>query len=139
MKTFVEFRSDKFPAYEGEEEDINPGLWGRKLAEYFVEHLPRYGIEPEEIVAEDWGYYIPIKNDGPRLAICCGHQSGEDNEFLCFTDPNEPVVRKLFKRIDLSQSLRPILTGMAHLLAADPEIRDIKWYTREEFDNPGAG
>jgi hypothetical protein len=25
MKTEVEFRSDKFPAYESEEKDINPG------------------------------------------------------------------------------------------------------------------
>ena len=33
MKTQVEFRSDKFPPYEGEEEQINPGLWGKRLAE----------------------------------------------------------------------------------------------------------
>ncbi len=31
MKTQVEFRSTKFPPYEGEEEEINPGLWGRRL------------------------------------------------------------------------------------------------------------
>jgi hypothetical protein len=28
MKTQVEFRSSKFPPCEGEEEEINPGLWG---------------------------------------------------------------------------------------------------------------
>jgi hypothetical protein len=33
MKTQVEFRSSKFPPYEGEEEQINPGLWGKRLAE----------------------------------------------------------------------------------------------------------
>ena len=37
MKTQVEFKSSKFPPYDGEEEQINPGLWGRKLAEYLVE------------------------------------------------------------------------------------------------------
>jgi hypothetical protein len=86
MKTFVEFRSDKFPAYEGEEEKINPGLWGRRLAEYFVERLPKQGVNPERIIHEDWGYYIPVKTDGPRLAICCGHQNGDDDEFWCFTE-----------------------------------------------------
>ncbi len=39
MKTQVEFRSNKFPSYEGEEEQINPGLWGKRLAEYLVQKL----------------------------------------------------------------------------------------------------
>lgn len=39
MKTQVEFRSFKFPPYEGEEYQINPGLWGKRLAEYLVQRL----------------------------------------------------------------------------------------------------
>jgi hypothetical protein len=36
IRTHVEFRSNKFPPYEGEEEQINPGLWGKRLAEYKI-------------------------------------------------------------------------------------------------------
>jgi hypothetical protein len=43
MKTQVEFRSSKFPPYEGEQEQINPGLWGKRLAEYFVRKLSEKG------------------------------------------------------------------------------------------------
>lgn len=39
MKTQVAFRSQNFPPYDGEEEQINPGLWGKRLAEYLVERL----------------------------------------------------------------------------------------------------
>jgi len=56
MKTQVEFRSSKFPPYEGEEEQINPGLWGKRLAEYLVQKLTEKGIKTEEIIGEDWGY-----------------------------------------------------------------------------------
>ena len=136
MKTFVDFRSDKFPPYEGEEEDINPGLWGKRLAEYFVENLPAHGIETEDIIAEDWGWYIPIQNADFRLAICCGHQNGDDDEFLCFTDPSEPVVRKLFKKLDATQALAKLTGAMADILAADADISDIKWYTPEEYETP---
>jgi hypothetical protein len=55
MKTQVTFRSSKFPPYEGEEGQINPGLWGKRLAEYFVGKLKGMGIETEEIIPEDWG------------------------------------------------------------------------------------
>jgi hypothetical protein len=82
MKTQVEFRSFKFPPYEGEEEKINPGLWGKRLAEYLVQRLAERGIETEEMVAEDRGWYVPVRNEGFRLALCCGHQNGDDDEFL---------------------------------------------------------
>lgn len=36
MKTHVEFRSDQFPPYEGEENETNPGVYGKRLAEFLV-------------------------------------------------------------------------------------------------------
>jgi hypothetical protein len=127
MKTQVEFRSSKFPPYDGEEEQINPGLWGKRLAEYLVEELVRKGVETTEIVAEDWGYYIPVQNEGFRLGVCCGHQNGDDDEFLCFTDPSTPIVRKFFKKIDATSQLTRLTEVLRQILDADTEILDIVW------------
>ena len=128
MKTFVEFRSDKFPSY-GEEELINPGLWGKRLAEYFVAKLPAHGLVAGEPIAEDWGWYVPIVVDGAALALCCGHQDGDDDQFLVFTDPPKPVTRKLFKRIDVTPQLARLVRAVDAILAADPDIRDLSWRT----------
>ena len=127
MKTQVEFRSDKFPPYENEEEEINPGLWGRRLAEYLVANLKEKGIPIKNPIAEDWGYYLEIENKEFRLAICCGHQYGDDDEFLCFTEPRTPKIRKLFKKIDASEQLEKIIKAMDEVLTSEPDIRDIKW------------
>src|SRR5215469_9930735 len=99
MKTQVEFRSSKFPPYEGEEELINPGLWGKRLAEYWVEKLADKGIRADEPIAEDWGWYVRLNLEGVKLGVCCGHQNGDADEFLCFTDPRTPFTRALFRRI----------------------------------------
>tara|TARA_R100000027_G_C2248156_1_gene93739 strand:+ start:2032 stop:2427 length:396 start_codon:yes stop_codon:yes gene_type:complete len=127
MKTQVEFRSDKFPPYENEEEEINPGLWGRRLAEYLIANLKEKGIPIKNPIAEDWGYYLEIENKEFRLAICCGHQYGDDDEFLCFTEPRTPKIRKLFKKIDASEQLEKIIKAMDEVLTSEPDIRDIKW------------
>ncbi len=127
MKTQVEFRSAKFPPYEGEEEQINPGLWGKRLAEYLVQRLSAKGIKTEAIIAEDWGWYIPIQNEGFRLAVCCGHQDGDDDEFLCFTDPSTPIVRKLFKKLDATAQLTRLTEAIDQILSSDPDIRDVVW------------
>jgi len=127
MKTQVEFRSSKFPPYEGEEEQINPGLWGKRLAEYLVQKLAERGIATDEIIAEDWGWYVPVPNDGFRLALCCGHQYGDDDEFLCFTDPSTSIVRKLFRKIDATARLTRLTEALQQILSSDPDIREIVW------------
>ena len=127
MKTFVEFRSAKFPPYEGEQELINPGLWGKRLAEYLVEKLAAKGIKTGEKVGEDWGWYIPVENEGFRLAVCCGHQNGDHDEFLCFTDPDKPVVKKFFRRIDATPQLTRVTEALREILASDPEISAVVW------------
>ena len=134
MKTRVEFRSSKFPPYDGEEEQINPGLWGKRLAEYLVQKLAERGIDAEEIVAEDWGWYVPVRNEGVRIALCCGHQSGDDDEFLCFTDPSTPIVKKLFKEIDTTPQLIRVTEAIRSILASDPDIRDIAWAEPPSLD-----
>jgi hypothetical protein len=127
MKTQVEFRSSSFPPYEGEEEQINPGLWGRRLAEYLAQKLADRGIETGEMVAEDWGWYLPVRNEGFRLGLGCGHQEGDDDEFLCFTEPSTPVVKKFFKKIDATPQLTRLTDALQQILASDPDVRDIVW------------
>jgi hypothetical protein len=127
MKTQVDFRSSKFPPYEGEEEEINPGLWGKRLAEYLVEKFAELGIQTEDIIPEDWGWYIPVQNEGFDLAICCGHQSGDDDEFLCFTEPSKPIVKKLFRKIDATAQLEKLTAALENILSSDPDIHEIVW------------
>lgn len=127
MKTQVEFRSSKFPPYEGEEEEINPGLWGKRLTEYLAKELAEHGIETDEMVIEDWGCYLPIPHDGFRLALCCGHQDGDDDQFLVFTEPSSPKVKKLFRTIDATPQLTRLLNALRMTLEADSEIREVVW------------
>ena len=133
MKTDVRFRSDRFPPYEGEEDQINPGRWGKRLAEYLVEKLKEVGIETGEIIPEDWGWYIPIKNESFRLGLCCSNLDGEDDGFLCFTHPNRPKIWKGFKKIDTSESIHRLANAIDHILRSDPDIRNICWLTDGEI------
>jgi hypothetical protein len=35
----------RFPAYEGDQEQINPGIWGKRLAEFLRDSLRKEGLE----------------------------------------------------------------------------------------------
>ena len=93
MKTHVEFRSAAFPPYEGEEDEINPGRYGKRVAEFLIRGLKQKGFQPSEPVAEDWGWVVPIQNDAFRLWIGCGNYDEYPDGFLCFIEPHQPTIR----------------------------------------------
>jgi hypothetical protein len=136
MQTHVEFRSDRFPALEGEEKLVNPELWGKQLADFLRAGLRGQGFETKEPVAEDWGWVVPVVNKSFRLWIGCGHYQECPDGFLCFIEPHTPFVRKLFKKIDTRERIAALRQAMDKVLAEDAGISSKRWWTYEEFNNP---
>ncbi len=138
MKTHVEFRSDQFPPYEGEDDEVNPGLYGKRLAEFLVRELKPKGFEPLKPVAEDWGWVIPISNDGFGLWIGCGHSEEHPDGFLCFIEPHKPAIRKFpfLRKTDTSKRVGELQQAIDKILDADPSVREKRWRTYEEFMGP---
>src|SRR5262245_40546500 len=94
LRTQVEFRSSKFPAYPGEEEEVNPDLWGKRLAEYLQQKLPERGIKTEDILAEDWGWIVWLHHEPFAMWLGCGHRQDDVDTYLIFIEPSKPTVRK---------------------------------------------
>ena len=136
MQTHVEFRSDRFPAYDDEEEQINPGRWGKRLAEFLRDNLRAEGFEAEEPIAEDWGWMLPVANDPFSLWIGCGNYEEYPDGFLCFIEPHTPFVRKLLRKIDTQARVGSLQRAMDKILSEAAGIRDKRWWTHEEFNNP---
>jgi hypothetical protein len=133
MRTHVEFRSAKFPAYPPEEEKVNPGLWGKRLAECLYRKLKEQGIETEEIYPEDWGWVVPIHHEPFSLWVGCGHYQEYPDGYLVFIEPSKPTIRKgLFKKIDTTGDIEKVAVALDRILKSDPEISSIRWWTEDE-------
>ncbi len=136
MKTFVEFRSDRFPPDDGGDEQINPGRFGKRLAEFISDGLGKLGFEPEELLTEDWGWVVPIKNEGFRLWIGCGNYEEYPDGFLCFIEPQKPFVRRLLRKIATQGRVEELSMAMDKILSEEAGVRAKKWWTAEEFNKP---
>ncbi len=133
MKTHVEFRSAKFPVYPGEEEEVNPDRWGKRVAEYLYQKLRERGIETDEIFAEDWGWVVPIPHDVFSMWVGCGHYQEYPDGYLIFVEPSKPTIRKgLFKRIDATPDIEKVASAIDRILKSDPDIHDIRWWSDDE-------
>ena len=75
---------------------------------------------------------VPIKNDLFSLWIGCGHQYGDDDQFLCFIEPSKPMIRQWFKKIDTTAQVGRVQTALEKIFSADPDIREVRWRSEGE-------
>ena len=137
METQVEFRSDRFPPYESEQYEVNPGRYGKRLAEFIQRGLTEKGFSVGEPGAEDWGWVVPIRNEAFRLWVGCGnYDEYPDDGFLCFIEPHTKIIRKFFRKIDVTERVRELRDAIDELLTAAPGIRNKRWWTYDEFMQP---
>jgi hypothetical protein len=138
MLTYVEFKSAAFPAYDGESEEINPGRFGKRLAEYLSAELSQRGEKVGEPFAEDWGWVVPIENAGFDLWIGVGNYEEYPDGFLCFIEPHTDYVRRFLRKIPTRERVQALRRRLDAALVAHAHIRDVKWSTHEEFNGRGA-
>jgi len=135
MQTHLEFRSTAFPAYPGEEEEINPGRYGKRIAEFLASELPRYGFEVARVGAEDWGWRIDLRHDDAfPLWIGCGNYEEFEDGFLCFIEPSQPFVRQWLKRIPTSETVERLASALEQIVRQSGKSHDLRWWTEAETE-----
>jgi hypothetical protein len=132
MRTHLEFRSDAFPPQRGEEEQINPGRWGKALADYLRAQLTSRGLPGGDPYAEDWGWGIPLDNAAFSLWVGCGNYEEYPDGFLCFIEPRKPLVRKLFSKIDTTAKVEEVASALEAALKSHPGVRELRWWSESE-------
>jgi hypothetical protein len=133
MRTHLEFRSNAFPACPGEEEEINPGRYGRRLTEHLAAALPGCGFEVIDKGAEDWGWRIDLRNEGFPLWIGCGNYEEYGDGFLCFIEPSKPFVRRWLKRIPTEAVVERLASALEQILVGGGKAREARWWSEAEM------
>jgi hypothetical protein len=131
MLTHVEFRSDRFPAFEWEKEEVNPTVWGKRLADFLHQGLVTRGFEMNKPFAEDWGWCLRVLHKPFPLWMGCANYG--DDGFLCFIVPQKPRIWRFFRRIDTQNEVLALRDAVDGILVEDQGIREKRWWTVEEF------
>jgi hypothetical protein len=136
LLTHVEFRSNKFPAFEGEQDVINPDLWGKLLADFLREGLLSRGYDVGEPVPEDWGWMLHVPKQPFSMWIGCGHYQEYPDGFLCFIEPSKPYIWRSLRRIKTVDTVKALQLAVDAVLVESAGIRSKKWWTHDEFNLP---
>ncbi|MBK7954839.1 MAG: hypothetical protein IPK02_13300 [Candidatus Accumulibacter sp.] len=136
MRAQFEFVSADFPPYPGEEQAINPGRYGRRLAEFLAQQLPAHGFPVRTVGVEDWGVMVELENPDYPLWIGCGNYEEHENGFLCFIEPATPYVRKWFRKFPNAPTLERLAAAIDSILLASGTVSSLRWWTENELRRP---
>ena len=115
----IEFNSTAFPRQQQDEELVNSDtMHGHALAKFIGDALEQRGFGEIRYVAEDWGWCCLLPNEGYELfyGVC----SYEDAEFMIQFSPSRPVIRRLFRKIDVSERLGRLQRTVFEILENAP-------------------
>jgi len=124
MSDGYHFKSTLFEIEPGEDEEINPGRFGRQAAAWLKQKLEQKGYRIEDIINEDWGRCLMCQRTPFSLWVGVGNIDSESSEsgkivWHCFVVAELAFFKRLFgkgaeveaARDKLDATLRAILEG----------------------------
>jgi hypothetical protein len=125
MQTEIIIETNLFPAYPNEELEINPGRFGKRLAEYLIKELEKDNIKVADLYATDYSYELKIEEYKFNIYIMTGNIDGERNKFIISIEPKKKFIRKLFKRIPTAETVNIIYDSILKAVQNNKEIKII--------------
>ena len=123
METEIHITTELFPAYSYEEDEINPGRFGKKLAEFIKNLLIEKDIAVADLYSTDYSYELRLDQFQFKVYISIGNIDGELNEFLISINPKKEYIRKLFKKISTKETIQKIFKTIKDGIEDNPEIQ----------------
>lgn len=98
---------------------------GHELACWIAAELRSRGEEPGDVMAEDWGWCVPVRDPAFHLWLGCGIRDGATTEWLVFAASERGILRRLFRRGDPRHRLEELTAKLQNLANSAPRVRRV--------------
>jgi hypothetical protein len=126
------FRSNRFEIEPGEDDEINPGIYGKQLAEWLKSRLEERGYKVEPIINEDWGRCLMCLRNPFMLWVGCANMLDSEPDdpvpakekivWHCFATAEVLFWKRLFRKIDTESAVAKLHADLGAILATEPSV-----------------
>jgi hypothetical protein len=136
MKEGYWFRSSTFQIEPGEDEEVNPGIYGRQLALWLKGQLESRGEPVVDVIPEDFGWCVRCQIRPFLLWIGCGSvmepsqapPTAESVVWHCFPVAEAPLISRFFKKHNMEPELSRMDGLLREILGSEPTIQLVEAY-----------
>jgi hypothetical protein len=123
------FKSSLFEIEPGEDDEINPGIYGRQLSVWLKKQLEARGYAVEDIINEDWGRCLMCQRSPFSLWVGVGSvtevatEAKDDVVWHCFAVTEGGLRMRMFgKKNEIEATRAKLDSALESILRAEPAI-----------------
>jgi len=121
----LEFQSDGFPVTPGEDERTNPGIYGESLAEWLRLELGKAGVPARDVIAEDFGWCVPVKSTQSVYVACASSEDGT-NQWRVFLFAEGGLLARALGKDRRAESLSELYAIVRRCLEARRDVINLR-------------
>ena len=125
------FESTAFPVANGEDQETNPGIFGKALAEWLSGQLDQRGVRTNGVIAEDFGWCVAVASDAPKLYVACANAEDQRTAWQVFAFAEGGLLKRLLGKDTSKDALGNLHRSVKDILSTHPGVKGL----REEHDS----
>lgn len=120
------FESSAFSRVPGEDKKTNPGIYGQALAHWLADRLREAGVPAQKVIAEDFGWCVPVKSEPHSLYVVCASAYEGPNQWRVFAFVEGGVLARLRGKDTSAESLKSLFDAVKQCLESDPAVENLR-------------
>jgi hypothetical protein len=126
QSVLLEFESSAFAVTPGEDEQTNPGIYGKALAQWLAEQLRARGLPAGDVIPEDFGWCVPVESKPHSLYVACASADQQPDHWRVFAFAEGGAIARLFGKDKSSKALSSLFAAVKQSLEATPVVRRLR-------------
>jgi hypothetical protein len=122
----LSFESTAFPVAEGEDEETNPGIFGRSLAEWISSQLKQHGMSTTAVIPEDFGWCVPVADQPGKLYVACSSADEKGTSWQVFAFSEGNVLGRLLGNNKSGEALGNLHRVLREILGENAQVSGLK-------------
>jgi hypothetical protein len=122
----LEFESSAFAVIPGEDEETNPGIFGKSLAQWLAQQLRTAGYPTGDVIAEDFGWCVPVESKPHSLYVACASAGDRPDQWRVFAFAEGGVMARLLGKDRSAESVAQLLAAVRRCLESTPTVRALR-------------
>jgi hypothetical protein len=124
QSAMLHFESSAFGTDPRETEQTNPDIFGRSLAEWVGERLRQRGLPAEPVIAEDFGWCVPVRLHPHAVYVACASEEEMQGSWRwqLFVFAEGGLLQRLFGKDTRRESVDRVFAAVREALQSSPDV-----------------
>lgn len=125
QSSLLKFQSSAFAVIPGEDEETNPGIYGKALAVWLGERLRAVGVCAGTVIGEDFGWCVPVKSPPYSLYVACANDHTVDH-WQIFTFSEGGLISRILRKDNSTKLLADLFATVRTCLESSSMVQGLR-------------